>query len=90
MEMGVAGVKAALASRRCCAALLAPLVLLALPGLALAHPERPSYWPDPAPDRSVSPPAGGKVPTIRSLGSAVTGYGPGDVNLSPGSAGRCT
>ncbi len=75
MEMGVAGVKAALASRRRCAALLAPLVLLALPALALAHLERPSYWPDPRPDKSVSPPAGGKVPHARSLKSAVSGAG---------------
>ena len=63
MKTGVAGAKAALASRGRWAALLVTLVLLALPALAFAHPERPSYWPDPAPDRSVSPPAGGKVPT---------------------------
>ena len=81
METGVAGAKAALASRGRWAAFLVTLVLLALPGLAFAHPERPSYWPDPAPDRSVSPPAGGKVPTARSLASAVTGNGPGDVNV---------
>ena len=54
-------------------------VLLALPALALAHLERPSYWPDPAPDNTVSPPAGGKVPTARSLESAPSGAGPGDV-----------
>ena len=29
--------------------------VLALPALAAAHLERPSYWPDPAPDTSVSP-----------------------------------
>ena len=34
---------------------------------ASAHIERASYWPDPAPDTSVSPPAGGKVPKARSL-----------------------
>ena len=56
-------------------------VVLALPGAALAHLERPSYWPDPAPDTSVSPPAGGEVPTARSLDSAVTGEGPGDVRV---------
>src|SRR4051812_36527820 len=81
MERGVAGVKSALNSRGWCAALLALLALLALPGLALAHPERPSYWPDPAPDRSVTPAAGGKVPTVRSLASAVSGSGPGEVNV---------
>ena len=56
--------------RRSCllaAALIAALVL-AVP--ALAHVERTAYWPDPAPDTSVSPPAGGKVPKARSLASA--------------------
>ena len=48
---------------------------------ASAHLERPSYWPDPAPDNSVSPPAGGKVPKARSLKSAVSGRGPGDVRV---------
>ena len=52
---------------------------LALPALAVAHLERPSYWPDPAPDTSVSPPAGGEVPSTRSLASAATGEGPGQV-----------
>ena len=52
---------------------------LALPAAAFAHLERPSYWPDPAPDTSVSPPAGGAVPTARSLGTAATGKGPGEV-----------
>ena len=50
---------------------------LALPAIALGHLERPSYWPDPTPDTSVSPPAGGEVPKARSLASAVTGQGPG-------------
>ena len=57
------------------------LCALALPALALAHLERPSYWPNPAPDTSVSPPAGGEVPEARSLGSAVKGKGPGDVRV---------
>ena len=51
------------------------------PALSLAHPERPSYWPNPRPDTSVSPPAGGEVPQARTLVSAVTGKGPGDVNV---------
>ena len=54
---------------------------LALPAVASAHLERPSYWPDPAPDTEVSPPAGGEVPKARSLGSAVTGEGPGKVRV---------
>ena len=53
--------------------------MLALPALALAHLERPSYWPDPAPDTSVSPAAGGEVPEARSLRSAPSGAGPGEV-----------
>jgi hypothetical protein len=81
MNRGAAGAKATLARGARRAALLAPLVLLAVPGLSLAHPERPSYWPNPAPDTSVTPPAGGEVPTARSLASAVTGQGPGDVRV---------
>jgi hypothetical protein len=54
---------------------------LLVPALAAAHLERPSYWPDPAADKSVSPPAGGKVPKARSLASAVTGRGPGEVRV---------
>ena len=54
---------------------------LVAPGAAMAHLERPSYWPDPAPDTSVSPPAGGAVPTARTLRSAVTGEGPGQVRV---------
>jgi hypothetical protein len=45
--------------------------LLAVPTSASAHIERPSYWPLPGADCSVSPCAGGKVPTARSLGSAI-------------------
>ena len=57
------------------------LVALALPVGASAHLERPSYWPDPAPDNSVDPPAGGGVPKARSLASAVSGKGPGEVRV---------
>ena len=57
------------------------VVVMGLPAVASAHRERPSYWPDPAPDTSVSPPAGGKVPKARSLASAVTGAGPGEVRV---------
>ena len=41
------------------------------PGAALAHVERPSYWPDPAPDCSIKPCAGGAVPKQRTLASAL-------------------
>jgi Right handed beta helix region len=44
---------------------------------ASAHIERASYWPDPAPDTSVTPPAGGKVPKARSLFSALRKAPPG-------------
>lgn len=54
---------------------------LLLPTLASAHLERPSYWPDPTPDTSVKPAAGGKVPKARSLRSAISGKGPGEVRV---------
>ena len=60
---------------------LALLIAAVATTTASAHLERPSYWPDPAPDNSVSPPAGGKVPKARSLASAVTGRGPGEVRV---------
>ena len=60
---------------------LAIAAALALPGAASGHLERPSYWPDPAPDTRVSPPAGGEVPQARSLASAVSGRGPGEVRV---------
>jgi hypothetical protein len=56
-----------------CVAFAAGLLgALLLPALALAHIERASYWPSPAPDCSVQPCAGGEVPTARSLASAVS------------------
>jgi hypothetical protein len=47
------------------------VIAMGLPAAALAHVERTSYWPDPAPDKSVKPPAGGAVPKGRSLASAL-------------------
>jgi hypothetical protein len=38
---------------------------------AFAHVERTTYWPNPAPDTSVTPAAGGAVPKVRSLASAL-------------------
>jgi Right handed beta helix region len=55
--------------------------LIALPSLALAHIERASYWPDPAPDASVTPPAGGAVPSVRSLYTALDTAPPGDTRV---------
>ncbi len=57
------------------------LLCFALPAVAMAHLERPSYWPDPGPDTSVTPAAGGAVPKARSLGTAVNGRGPGKVRV---------
>ena len=54
-------------------------VLMAVPAVADAHLERPSYWPDPAADTTVTPAAGGEVPDARSLSSAVSGDGPGAI-----------
>ena len=62
------------------AVLLAAAVALAAGATALAHIERSSYWPLPAADTSVSPPAGGAVPTPRTLASA----------LMPQSTRQCT
>src|ERR1700712_3594817 len=46
---------------------------LTRPCVAGAHVERTAYWPDPAPDTSVKPAAGGAVPKARSLASALKG-----------------
>ncbi|MGB2850643.1 MAG: hypothetical protein WBC01_03155 [Solirubrobacterales bacterium] len=78
IEAKVAGIRR-LWSRAALPATVAMVAVLALPALALAHRERPSYWPDPAADTSVSPPAGGEVPDIRPLTSARSGAGPGEV-----------
>jgi len=51
--------------------------LVALPTLALGHIERASYWPNPGADTSVKPAAGGAVPAIRSLGTALNKKKPG-------------
>ncbi|HUS22790.1 MAG TPA: right-handed parallel beta-helix repeat-containing protein [Aeromicrobium sp.] len=48
---------------------------------AAAHVERPSYWPDPKPDTAVTPSAGGAVPTVRTLGSALDASKPGDTRV---------
>jgi hypothetical protein len=67
--------------RRTSAILIAVVALIALPALALAHIERASYWPDPAPDTSVSPAAGGAVPAVRSLFTALDTKPPGDTRV---------
>jgi hypothetical protein len=57
-------------SARAVSLVIAALVLV-VPALAQAHIERAAYWPDPAPDRSVRPAAGGRVPDYRPLASAL-------------------
>src|SRR3954462_919801 len=63
--------------RLCVLVTAVSLGALLAPSLASAHIERASYWPDPAPDCSVTPCAGGEVPTARSLDSALSTTGPG-------------
>src|SRR3954452_21871918 len=58
---------------------IAATLLVAAP--ALAHVERASYWPDTAPDCSLKPCAGGKVPKIRSLASALNKKLPGTTRV---------
>src|SRR3954454_1011595 len=67
--------------RRLFVILLAFAALLLFAGPALAHVERASYWPDPAPDCSIKPCTGGKVPTIRSLPSALNKKLPGSTRV---------
>src|SRR6476659_1759652 len=61
------------------AVLVTVLLVAAVP--AYAHVERPSYWPDPAPDCSVKPCAGGKVPKIRTLRSSLNKKLPGTTRV---------
>ncbi|MBO9524293.1 MAG: right-handed parallel beta-helix repeat-containing protein [Nocardioidaceae bacterium] len=63
------------------ALLIAAAGVFVLPQAAQAHVERPSYWPDPNPDCSVTPCAGGKVPDVRSLASAVDDNLPGETRV---------
>ncbi len=57
------------------------LAVLALPVFAAGHVERPSYWPDPDPDRSIQPAAGGGFPKARTLQSALQRKPPGDTRV---------
>src|SRR2546430_14170431 len=57
------------------------VLALSIPTAALAHVERTSYWPDPAPDKSGTPAAGGAVPKARSLESALDRSPRGDTRV---------
>src|SRR3954467_1186992 len=50
-------------------------------GTALAHVERPAYWPNPAVDRSVQGGTGGAGPKVRSLASALEPKAAGDTHV---------
>lgn len=67
------------------ALVIAASAIVAIPQAAQAHVERPSYWPDPKPDCSVSvsgaPCAGGEIPTVRSLASALDNSRPGTTRV---------
>ena len=67
--------------RTLAAAAAALLVTLALPALALAHIERPAYWPNAAPDTSVTPATGGAVPKARPLSTSLNDKLPGDTHV---------
>ncbi|HKN42397.1 MAG TPA: hypothetical protein VJW23_00630, partial [Propionibacteriaceae bacterium] len=56
-------------------------VAMLVPAFALAHIERASYWPDPAPDTSVKPAAGGSVPAIRSIYTSLKKKEPGKTRV---------
>ncbi|HEX6116644.1 MAG TPA: right-handed parallel beta-helix repeat-containing protein [Solirubrobacterales bacterium] len=55
--------------------------LLLVPALAFAHLERPSYWPDPNPERVDGKNVGGVVPKARSLGSALKAKGASELHV---------
>jgi len=67
--------------RRLPAFLVTLVGILALAAPAFAHVERASYWPDPAPDCSITPCTGGQVPEVRSLASALDKKLPGDTRV---------
>src|SRR3954471_4596179 len=55
--------------------------VMLVPALAFAHIERASYWPDPGPDTSVKPAAGGSVPAVRKDFSALKTKNPGKTRV---------
>jgi hypothetical protein len=68
-------------SARWAVGIFALLIALLCAAVASGHIERASYWPDPAPDNSVSPPAGGAVPQARSLASSLKKKPPGKTRV---------
>jgi hypothetical protein len=56
-------------------------VAVLVPAMALGHIERASYWPNPGPDTSVKPAAGGVVPEVRKVFSALNKKKPGTTKV---------
>src|SRR3954452_4720124 len=61
--------------------MLAIVASMALATAAFAHVERTAFWPNPKPDTSVKPAAGGKVPKVRTLASALKTKPPGTTRV---------
>src|SRR5262245_23099412 len=62
-------------------ALALALVAVLIPALALAHVERASYWPSPAGDQIGKIQAGGQIPAVRGLYSALNKKRPGKTRV---------
>src|SRR3954464_12439132 len=56
-------------------------IAVLLPAIALGHIERASYWPNPGADTSVKPAAGGSVPAVRKVFSALNKKKPGTTRV---------
>jgi hypothetical protein len=56
-------------------------VAVLVPALAFGHIERASYWPNPGADTSVKPAAGGSVPAVRKVFSALNKKKPGKTRV---------
>src|SRR4051812_43557335 len=56
-------------------------IAVLLPAIAFAHVERASYWPEPGPDTSVTPAAGGAGPSVRKVFSALNKKKPGTTRV---------
>jgi hypothetical protein len=69
--------------RRLTATLLGAAVacLMLVPAIALAHIERPSYWPDPKPEKVEGIEVGGDFPKAKSLGSALDETGKSELHV---------
>ena len=62
-------------------AILLTAACVAVPGVALAHVERPAYFPDPAAEKVDGVKVGGDFPKARSLKSALKADPPGETRV---------